>query len=117
MGLIAVGWPSSEPESAAMVCLLQANEIPCFVHGAGLASILPSMQIASYSAPTIMVPESAAAEATELLSVFTAPTMAVAMPRSVGILAKLRMILVVLLFGRSIYQPTADDSEESKDGG
>ena len=116
MGLVAVARPGSEPESAAMVSLLQANDIPCFVHGAGLASILPGMQISSYNTPTIMVPDSAAAEATELLSVFAAPASTVTAPHSVGFLAKVRMVFEVLLFGRFVSQPTADDSVESKDG-
>ena len=71
--LVAVAWPGSEPERAAMVSLLQANGIPCFVHGGHFASQLPGLQIGSHGIPTFMVPESASGEALELLSVFSAP--------------------------------------------
>jgi hypothetical protein len=115
MGLIAVAWPSSEPESAAMVSLLQANEIPCFVHGGNLAAMLPGLQIAAYNNPTIMVPASAAAEATELLSVFATPSLA-ATPSNIGLRAKLRMVFEALLFGRFVAHPNAPSDEESRDG-
>ena len=115
MGLIAVAWPSSEPESAAMVSLLQANEIPCFVHGGNLASMIPGLQIAAYNNPTIMVPASVAAEATELLSVFATPDHATPTPQSVGFVAKLRMVLEVLLFGRFVHHPRPGGAEGSRD--
>ena len=116
MGLVAVAWPNSEPESAAMVSLLQANEIPCFVHGAGLSSMLPGMQIAFYTAPIIMVSDSVAAEATELLSVFASPSPSPAAPVTAGFWAKVRMVFEALLFGRFVSQPTAQVSQEPKDG-
>jgi hypothetical protein len=99
-----------------MVSLLQANEIPCFVHGGNFASMLPGLQIAAYNNPTIMVPSSAAAEATELLSVFAVPPSAASLPRNIGFGAKLRMVVEVLLFGRFVHHPIAADDEESRDG-
>ena len=115
MGLVAIAWPNSEPKSAAMVSLLQANEIPCFVHGGNLASMIPGLQIAAYNNPTIMVPASAVAEATELLSVFTAPVSAPT-PRPVGFKAKLRMVCEVLLFGRFVNHPSTHGDQEPRDG-
>jgi hypothetical protein len=98
-----------------MVSLLQANEIPCFVHGGNLAAMLPGLQIAAYNNPTIMVPASAAAEAAELLLVFAAPASASPTPRTIGFAAKVRMVFEVLLFGRFVHHPPAAD-EESPDG-
>jgi phosphoribosylcarboxyaminoimidazole (NCAIR) mutase len=115
MGLVAIAWPSSEPESAAMVSLLQANEIPCFVHGGNFASILPGLQIAAYNNPTIMVPESAAAGAAELLSVFSVPTSTATAPQTVGFMAKLRMVLEVLLFGRFVHHPRSASDDPPRD--
>jgi len=97
----------------AMVSLLQANEIPCFVRGGHFASLLPGLQIASYNSPTIMVPEDLTALASELLSVFTHPSeaTAVAQPK-VSFLAKLRMIVEVVLFGRFVAQPVVSSSDK-----
>lgn len=116
MGLVAIAWPASEPERAAMVCLLQANDIPCFVHGAGLAAMIPGMQIASYNAPTIMVPESAAGHAAELLSVFAIPAPVDARIGPIRFLARVRMVLELLMFGRFVAQPRALTDDNPHDG-
>jgi phosphoribosylcarboxyaminoimidazole (NCAIR) mutase len=115
MTLIAVARPSSEPESAAMVCLLQANEIPCLVHGAGLAGMLPGLQISSFNTPTIMVPSDAAAQAVELLSVFAPSPSATPSTNQISASAKLRMIAETLLFGLFVSEPTAH-ANEAEDG-
>jgi hypothetical protein len=99
-----------------MVCLLQANDIPCFVHGAALASMTPGIQIASYNAPTIMVPESAATQAIELLLVFATPTSLVAAPKPTGFLARVRMIAEAIMFGRFVSQPTTFPDEDAGNG-
>jgi hypothetical protein len=97
----------------AMVSLLQANEIPCFVRGGHFASLLPGLQIASYNSPTIMVPEDSKALASELLSVFTLPPETTATPQpQISFLAKLRMIVEVLLFGRFVAQPVLGSSDK-----
>ena len=114
--MVAIARPGSEPESAAMVSLLRANDIPCFVHGAGLASILPGLQISSYNMPTLMVPGSAVPAAMELLSVFAAPTATVAIPHKVSLRAKVRMVLETVLFGRFVSQPPVDARENATDG-
>lgn len=98
-----------------MVSLLQANDLPCFVHGGNLASMIPGLQIGAYNNPTIMVPASAAAEAAALLSVFT-PAPASREPRKLSFLGRVRMGLEVLLFGRFVHHPRAADEEGSEDG-
>jgi len=116
MSLVAVAWPSSEPESAAMVSLLQANEIPCFVHGANLAAMLPGLHIGSYNTPTIMVPEQAAQQASELLSVFSVQTGSeTSAPQPIGFWPKVRVVLEAILFGWPVSQPPAskDQSDEA----
>ena len=106
MSLVAVAWPDSEPESAAMVSLLRANEIPCFVHSGYLAGMLPGLQIGSYNAPTIMVPAPARQDALELLSVFSPPRdEAAAVPVASGFWPKVRVILEAILFGWPVSQP------------
>lgn len=113
MSLVVVARPRSEPERAAMVCLLEANEIPCFVHGANLASILPGCQIASYNNPTIMVPEQARDEALEMLSVFSVPLAApIAASGPAGVFAKVRIVLEALLFGWPVSQPPMNDDHD-----
>lgn len=96
----------------AMVSLLEANGIPCFVRGGHFASLLPGLQIASYNSPTIMVPGDSAALASELLSVFSLPSGPSTMkPPQVGFLAKLRMVVEVLLSGRFVAQPVVGSSD------
>ena len=91
-----------------MVSLLEANKIPCFVHGGNFASVLPGLQIGSYNMPTIMVPDSSRQEALELLSVFSAPTDTSATEDlPVGFRAKLRVIFEAVLLGWLVTPPPA----------
>ena len=73
MTLIAIASPASEPERAAMVSLLDANGIPCLVRGGNFATLLPGLGIGTSSTATLMVPEHLAAQARELLAVFSEP--------------------------------------------
>lgn len=73
MSLVAVASPTSEPERAAMVSLLDANDIPCLVRGGNFATLLPGLRIGTSGTATLMVPESLAARARELLAVFAEP--------------------------------------------
>ena len=91
-----------------MVSLLEANEVPCFVHGGNFASVLPGLQIGSYNMPTIMVPDSSRKEALELLSVFSAPTdSSVTDTLPVAFWPKLRVIFEAILFGWPVTPPPA----------
>jgi hypothetical protein len=78
--------------------------------------MIPGMQIASYNAPTIMVPESAAEHAAELLAVFAVPTPVIAAAVPITFLARFRMVLELLMFGRFVAQPPALADEKSKNG-
>lgn len=91
-----------------MVSLLQANEIPCFVHGANLAAMLPGLHIGSYNTPTIMVPAQAAEHASELLAVFAVQSDATNVePLPIGFWAKVRVVAEAVLFGWPVSQPPA----------
>lgn len=98
-----------------MVSLLEANEIPCFVHGGHLASVLPGLQIGSYNTATIMVPDSARQEAIDLLAVFSAQPETSSSPAPLGVLAKVRVVLEAAIFGWVVSQPPAykDDGDEA----
>lgn len=50
--------------------ILEAHDIPFFVHNGGYASLYPGIQIELLNVPTIMVPPSAAEAAKELLGAY-----------------------------------------------
>ena len=50
-----------------MTSLLEAHDIPVFVHGRHLGSLLPGLQIGNYNTQSIMVPEECVTDALELL--------------------------------------------------
>ena len=54
-----------------MRSLLEAHDIPVFVHGRHLGSLLPGLQIGNYNTQSIMIPEEFVYLARELLSDFT----------------------------------------------
>jgi hypothetical protein len=70
VALVKVLSPRSEPELAVVRSLLEAHDIPVFVHGRHLGSLLPGLQIGHYSSQSVMVPEECAAAARELLAEF-----------------------------------------------
>jgi hypothetical protein len=70
MALVRVLSPQSEPELAVVRSLLEAHDIPVFVHGRHLGSILPGLQIGNYNTQSVMVPEEFASDALELLHEF-----------------------------------------------
>lgn len=70
MALVRVLSPQSEPEIAVVTSLLEAHDIPVFVHGRHLGSLFPGLQIGNYNTQGIMVPEERVADALELLSDF-----------------------------------------------
>ena len=71
MDFIPVATPQTESELAVMVCLLEANDIPHFVHNQGFGGLYPGMQIELYNVRRLMVPAGQADEALELLSMFS----------------------------------------------
>jgi hypothetical protein len=72
VGLVKVLSPDAEPELIAVVAMLEAHSIPCFVQNAGFGSLYPGPQIGAFNARAIMVPEEKAAEALELIGDFQA---------------------------------------------
>ncbi len=72
MGLVKVLSPDGEAELLAVVAMLEAHDIPCFVQNAGFGSLYPGPQIGAFNARAIMVPEEKATEALELIGNFKA---------------------------------------------
>jgi hypothetical protein len=98
MALVRVLSPQSESEIAVVTSLLEAHDIPVFIHGRHLGSLLPGLQIGNYNTQSIMVPQERAADALELLSEFRqndAGTVAPPLPWR----DRLRVVLEGVLFG------------------
>jgi 8-oxo-dGTP diphosphatase len=67
MGLVRIFNPRTASEAAVVVAMLEAHEIPAFLHNGHLASVLPGLQIGAYNAHSVMVPEERAEDALELI--------------------------------------------------
>jgi hypothetical protein len=98
MSLVRVLSPQSESEIAVVTSLLEAHDIPVFIHGRHLGSLLPGLQIGNYNTQSIMVPEERAADALELLSDFRQDE-AGTTPSQLPWRDRLRVILEGVLFG------------------
>jgi hypothetical protein len=72
VGLVKVYSPDTEPELIAVVAMLEAHAIPCFVQNAGFGSLYPGPPIGAFKGRAIMVPEEKAREALELIGDFKA---------------------------------------------
>lgn len=72
MALSRIFVPRTASEAAVVVALLQAHEIPAYLHNGHLASLLPGLQVNAYNAPSVMVPEECASDALELVANFRA---------------------------------------------
>jgi hypothetical protein len=97
MALVRVLSPQSESEIAVVTSLLEAHDIPVFVHGRHLGSLLPGLQIGSYNTQSIMVPEECVADAQELLAEFRRNDSTTSMPLRGR--DRLRVVLEGILFG------------------
>jgi len=98
MALVPVLTPQSESEIAVVTSLLEAHDIPVFIHGRHLGSLLPGLQIGNYNTQRIMVPEERVADAQELLSEFRKND-ASATSAPLPWLDRLRVVLESMLFG------------------
>ena len=98
MALVRVLSPQSEPELAVVRSLLEAHDIPVFVHGRHFGSLLPGMQIGNYNTQSIMVPEERAADALELLAAFRSDPVSASSP-PLRWRDRLRVVLEGVLFG------------------
>jgi hypothetical protein len=98
VALVHVFSPDSEPDLVAVVAMLEAHEIPCFVHSAGFGSLYPGPQIDGYNRRAVMVPEENVAAALELVRDFQSQPdeLHSGPPRPSG---KLRSFIEFLLFG------------------
>jgi Putative prokaryotic signal transducing protein len=98
MPLVRVFSPQSESEKAVAISLLEAHEIPVFVHGGHLGSLLPGLQINAYNTQSLMVPEERVSDAVELLAALRRDSPTAAIP-SLSWGDRLRVVLEGVLFG------------------
>ena len=99
MALVRVFSPQSESEALTAAALLEAHEIPTFVHNRGIASVLPGTQINAYNTQSIMVPEERVADAVELLRDLSRRDEPAATSGPLPLRDKVRIVLEGLLFG------------------
>jgi hypothetical protein len=98
MGLVGVHSPETESEVAIIVAMLEAHDVPCFVHNHNLGSLLPGVQINALNTQTIMVPEECVSDAVELLRDYRAAA-GPPVPGPLKWKDKLRVICEGLLMG------------------
>jgi Putative prokaryotic signal transducing protein len=118
VALVRLVSPDSDPEIIAIVAMLEAHGIPCYVRGGGFGGLFPGVQINAYNTRDIMIPEEQAAPALELLKDFQSrqpdPEPNVK-PRKSG---RLRNLFELLLFGWFVPTPAArmEKRDASADG-
>lgn len=98
MSLVKVAFPESPIELAMAESLLEANDIPYFVHNAGFGGLYPGVQIELYNRMSIMVPAPVAEKAIEVLSVLSKPDIA-PQKTEYTLTSKIRMVFEALFFG------------------
>jgi hypothetical protein len=111
MTLIRVFSPQTESEVAVVTALLEAHEIPAFVHNRNFGSLLPWPQINEYNTQSIMVPEERAADAIELLAEFRACPPA--MPARLPLRDRIRVVLEAVCFGWFVPGRTRRDKPDA----
>lgn len=114
MALVRVLSPQSESEIAVVTSLLEAHDIPVFIHGRHLGSLLPGLQIGNYNTQSIMVPEERAADALELLAEFRRDDSSAATP-PLRWRDRLRVVLEGILFGWLVPGRRDDRKSGSRD--
>jgi hypothetical protein len=106
--------PESDPEIVAIVAMLEAHGVPCFVRGGGFGGLFPGVQINAYNTRDIMIPAEQTATALALLEDFRSrpldPEKNVR-PRESG---RLRNLLEFLLFGWFIPKPPVQTEEADR---
>jgi hypothetical protein len=113
MALVRVFSPETESEVAVVTAMLEAREIPVFVHNRNLASLLPGLQINAYNTQSIMVPEECAADAIELLAEFRTASIETT-TRTVPVRERIRIVIETLLFGWFVPGRTRDAASKDK---
>jgi hypothetical protein len=104
--LVRVFSPQTESEVAVVTAMLQAHDIPVFVHNRNFGSLWPGVQISAYNTQGIMVPEECVSEAVGLLEVFRA---AHADSPVLPWRARVRVVLEALLCGWFVPGPANRD--------
>ena len=107
MALVRLVSPESDPEIVAIVAMLEAHGIPCYVRGGGFGGLFPGVQINAYNTRDIMIPDEQTAAALELLKDFQSrppEPEANLKPKSSG---RLRNLFELLLFGWFVPRPPA----------
>ncbi len=99
VALIRLVSPDSDPEILAIVAMLEAHEIPCYVRGGGFGGLFPGPQINGYNTRDIMIPEEQAATALDLLREFQSQGSPPADPRKHNERGWFRNVLELLFFG------------------
>ena len=96
MALVRVFSPHTEPEVLLATSILEAHEIPVFVHNRGIGSLLPGIQINAYNSQSVLVPEECVEDAVELLRELRQIN-----PENstVPLRSKLRILMEGILFG------------------
>jgi len=95
---VHVATPQTESELAVMVSLLDAHDIPYFVHNRGFGGLYPGPQLHIYNARRIMVQADRVSEARDLLSVFMGPPADFETERKLSVWDKLRVIGEAVVF-------------------
>jgi hypothetical protein len=101
VNFLVVATPQTESELAVMVSLLEAHGIQHYVHNQGFGGLYPGMQIELYNARRLMVPSDQAADARELLSIFSTQSPVTATDEKMSITDKLRVLFETCVFGWS----------------
>ena len=107
VALVRLVSPESDPEIVAIVAMLEAHGIPCYVRGGGFGGLFPGVQINAYNTRDIMIPEEQAAAALELFRDFQSrppEPEANVRPKPSG---RLRKLFELLLFGWFVPRPPA----------
>jgi Putative prokaryotic signal transducing protein len=99
VSLVPVLRPDSEAELVSVVAMLEARGVPCFVRGGGIGSLLPGVQVESFNARAIMVPEDRATEALALIADLHSSSDSLDNQPPPPASSKLRTITEWLLFG------------------
>lgn len=79
--MISIYRPQTLIELAIARSILEAHDIPYFVHNGGYASLYPGVQMHLFNVPTVMVPPSAVEPAKELLQAYLAESVVHLQPR------------------------------------
>jgi hypothetical protein len=115
MEFASVATPQTESEMAVMVSMLDAFEVPNFVHNLGFGGLYPGLQIRLYNVRRIMVPVDHVANALELLSVFEQHNVEPETDDKLRLADKLRVIVETILFGWSFPTRRKNLQKETDD--